>query len=105
MVDIRGSGAVPMFLDCKLVDTYPLDTSPPPALPDADCYGEEFLTNPMKMICMDRHSGGINGVFVDGSTRKVHLKELWTLKWHKDYNTSGPWTLPTAVWPDWMAGF
>jgi len=105
MADIRGSGAVPLFLDCKLVDTYPLDTSPPPMLPDADCSGEEFLTNPMKMICMDRHSGAINSVFVDLSASKIQLKELWIKKWHKDYNTSGLWTLPTAVWPDWMAGF
>jgi prepilin-type N-terminal cleavage/methylation domain-containing protein/prepilin-type processing-associated H-X9-DG protein len=108
ITNVKQANNVPLFLDCKLVDTYPSATSPPPELPDAVCNGEEFLTNPMKMICMDRHSGGINGVFVDGSARKVHLKELWTLKWHPRFNTAGPWTTAGGVqpeWPQWMRKF
>ncbi len=109
IIDVKQADKTPLFLDCKLVDTYPLATSPPPELPDAVCNGEEFLTNPMKMICMDRHSGGINGVFVDGSARKVHLKELWTLKWHPGYYTAGPWTTAGGAtaesWPQWMRKF
>lgn len=103
--NVKSSSIVPLFLDCKLVDTYPLDTSPPPAFPDADCFGEQFLTYPMKMICMDRHKGAINAVFVDLSASKVGLKDLWKQKWHKNYNTSGPWTQPNASWPEWMANF
>jgi prepilin-type processing-associated H-X9-DG protein len=58
---------------------------------------------------MDRHSQGINAVFVDGSVRKVQLKELWTLKWHPQFSTSGAWTqaggATEAHWPAWMQGF
>ena len=40
---------------------------------------------------------------------RVGLKELWTLKWHRDYDTSGPWTKAGGVqpedWPEWMRGF
>jgi hypothetical protein len=42
----------------------------------------------------------------DWSVRKVGLKGLWTLKWHREYNTGGPWTRAGGVraedWPAWM---
>jgi hypothetical protein len=46
---------------------------------------------------------------MDYSARKVGLKELWALKWHRLYNQSGPWTLAggsiASDWPDWMRNF
>jgi hypothetical protein len=55
---------------------------------------------------MDRHDGFNNCLFLDYSARKVGLKELWTLKWHKSYNTAGPWTKAGGAvasdWPDWL---
>ena len=46
---------------------------------------------------------------MDWSARKVGLKEMWTLKWHKAYNQTGPWTRAGGVigsdWPDWMRPF
>jgi prepilin-type processing-associated H-X9-DG protein len=63
----------------------------------------------MATFCRNRHSGHINGLFLDWSVRKVGLKELWTLKWHREYNTRGPWTKAGGVkpedWPQWMRGF
>jgi len=48
-------------------------------------------------------------LFVDSSVRRIGLKALWTLKWHKQFNTSGEWTLAGGVtperWPEWMRGF
>jgi len=59
--------------------------------------------------CINRHDGGINAAFLDGSVRKVGLKELWTLKWKRQFNTAGPWTKAGGVqpedWPQWMRGF
>jgi len=74
----------------------------------------DFLLKPRKdpstyWVCMDRHTGGINMVFLDTSVRKVGLKELWTLKWHREYNTANRWTKAGGVqpedWPQWMRGF
>jgi hypothetical protein len=45
-------------------------------------------------------------LFLDYSARKVGLKELWTLKWHKGFDEAGPWTLAGGAqasdWPEWM---
>ena len=63
----------------------------------------------MTYFCIDRHSGGINSLFLDWSVRKVGLKELWTLKWDEDFDTAGPWTRAGGVlpedWPEWMRKF
>ena len=63
----------------------------------------------MRIFCIDRHNGGINILFMDWSVRKVGLKELWTLKWHRNYDTAGPRTRAGGVksddWPDWMRRF
>ena len=61
------------------------------------------------VLTIDRHQGGINMLFGDGAMRKVGVKELWTLKWHSQFNTSGPWTKAGGVlpgdWPLWMRKF
>ncbi len=61
------------------------------------------------LVCINRHNGGINMLFRDWSVRKVGLKELWALRWHPEFDTSGPWTLAGGVqrddWPKWMRRF
>ena len=101
-----GANKIPMFLDCRFVDGYPMEMDSPPQFPeDHNGWG----TNAMKQFCIDRHDGTINGVFVDLSAQSIGLKQLWTLKWHRNYNTSGPWTVAGGVspnnWPEWMRGF
>ena len=47
--------------------------------------------------------------FMDGSSRPVGVKELWTLKWYRGYPPAGPWTMAGGVqpedWPAWMRKF
>jgi prepilin-type processing-associated H-X9-DG protein len=63
----------------------------------------------LSCLLIERHGEGINMVFLDWSVRKVGLKGLWTLKWHAEYDTAGPWTKAGGVkpedWPAWMRGF
>ncbi len=58
---------------------------------------------------MNRHNGYVGGLFLDWSVRKVGLKELWTLKWHDQFDRAGKWTRAGGVqpedWPKWMRGF
>ena len=57
-------------------------------------------------FCIDRHNGFVNSVFLDSSTRKLGVKELWILKWNRNFDISGSWTIAGGVmpddWPDWM---
>jgi len=63
----------------------------------------------MKRFALNRHNGFVNMLFVDGSGRKVGLKELWTLKWNREFVVNGPWTTAGQVvpdmWPEWMRNF
>ena len=63
----------------------------------------------MIRYCLDRHDGFVNGMFMDWSIQKIGLKELWTFKWHRQYNRAGPWTRTGGVapedWPEWMRHF
>jgi hypothetical protein len=81
-VGVNGASQVPVFLDCMYVRMY----SPyEPPLYNGDINS---------LACIDRHGGGsINSLFLDFSARKVDLKELWTLKWHRYFDTCGPWTI------------
>jgi prepilin-type processing-associated H-X9-DG protein len=67
------------------------------------------MTPGLPRYAMDRHGGGINMLFMDWSVRKVGIKELWTLKWTKEFDRAGPWTKAGGVqpenWPQWMRRF
>jgi prepilin-type N-terminal cleavage/methylation domain-containing protein/prepilin-type processing-associated H-X9-DG protein len=96
--------SIPVMLDCTLGGTDACDRFPPP--PYEDCYPR---VSGWEQVCMNRHNGGVNCVFLDWSARKVGLKELWTLKWWSLFDTAGPWTKAGGVcpedWPPWMRRF
>jgi prepilin-type N-terminal cleavage/methylation domain-containing protein/prepilin-type processing-associated H-X9-DG protein len=54
----------------------------------------------MGRFCMDRHQGSVNGTFMDGSARRIPLKGLWGLRWHREFDINAP----RPQWPAWMAG-
>ncbi len=83
--EAEGRADVPLLLDSRFTSARPHDGDEPP--PEADAW-----VGMLKMadFCIDRHQGGVNGLLADSSVRKVGLKELWTLKWHRQFNTAGP---------------
>jgi len=66
----------------------------------------------MMHFAIDRHNGKMNTLFLDFSVRPVGVKELWNLKWHKNWDSgyfsqdNGPGGSNTDGdgngWPDWM---
>ena len=105
----KGASNIPVFLDSRAPLGYPHAVFEPPEYDDApDLTG---LSSPRSMsnFCVSRHDGYINSLFMDWSVRKIGLKELWTLKWHGEFDTAGPWTKAGSVqpsdWPQWMRGF
>ena len=65
--------------------------------------------NEMMHFAINRHETGVNMLFMDFTVRKVGLKELWKLKWHRKYPINGPWTraggVQPSTWPEWMRNF
>jgi prepilin-type processing-associated H-X9-DG protein len=81
---------VPLLLDSAWLHTLPLQSDAPP--PFDDHIEPGGFGNNIRLHCMDRHLGAINGMFLDGHARRVGLKELWTLKWQPQFNTENRWT-------------
>lgn len=100
MMRINRAETVPLLGGCMWEGTDPTEFDPPPKNQGVQGDGS------MGQFCLDRHNGGPNMLFMDTSARKVGLKELWTLKWHREYDTRGMYTEAGGAtresWPDWM---
>jgi prepilin-type N-terminal cleavage/methylation domain-containing protein len=101
----KGGNDIPLLGDAAWLGMYPQQNDPPPPARDAlDSPGSQ-----MGYFVLDRHHGAINMLFADFSVRRVPLKKLWALKWHKTYNVTGPFTIAGGVqpftWPKWMRQF
>jgi prepilin-type N-terminal cleavage/methylation domain-containing protein len=101
---VRGTNDIPVFTGSWWVDSWPREDDEPP--PSGAGPADTPNTNEMNRVCVNRHDGFVNCLFMDWTVRKVGLKELWTLKWSKGYNVSGRWTtagyVQLANWPQWM---
>lgn len=99
--NLKSRANIPMLFDatqpsnCLGVPNQP----PPPREP----------TGYTETVCINRHQGAINFLFLDLSVAEVGLKGLWTLRWNLGFNTQGKWTRAGNVqpedWPEWMRGF
>lgn len=87
----KGGGNIPLLLDNQWIDGWPTEFDNPPEYDDQD-YRVDPSTH-MDRFMLNRHDGGTNCLFLDYSVRKVGLKELYTLKWNRQFRTDGPWTL------------
>ena len=103
---VKGAARVPVLLDSR--QPYgsamaPANANEPPE------YEDTVPIRGMDAYSMNRHDGGINGLFMDWSVRKIVLKELWTLKWSRQFDTSNVWTRAGGAlpedWPGWMRNF
>ena len=106
---VRSASNIPVQLDNYAPWSYWYDFDGPPpcdAMPTASGRGfPPWRTG----FCINRHNGGINSLFMDWSVRKVGLKELWTLKWSRKFDTANYWTKAGGArpedWPEWMKQF
>jgi prepilin-type N-terminal cleavage/methylation domain-containing protein/prepilin-type processing-associated H-X9-DG protein len=107
ITDLKSTSTVPVFADGFHWWAAPKETDDP--WQDGDFY--RHAESPagvgnMARFTLDRHSKGeINMVFGDGSAEAVSIKELWGLKWHKNFNKDNKFTGDGVIWPEWMEKF
>jgi prepilin-type processing-associated H-X9-DG protein len=92
---------IPLLMDGggPSMNVVPLPEDVPPeyeGAPEGSNIGE------INRICLNRHNGGINILFLDYSVRKVGLKGLWELHWSKYWRDH---EIPEPTWPEWMSDF
>jgi len=112
-IDVKGGNFIPVFADTMWRGGGPfyLNNNPqsPRIIPPQ--FNGQWLGADYEMMhfAIDRHNGVNNQAFLDWSVRTVGIKELWTLKWHREYDTTGFWTRAGGVqasnWPEWMRKF
>jgi len=90
---VGGAARAPLLVDSALISLTPLAVDQPPAYDGQIYYPPPMNINEMRGFCLNRHSAAVNGLFLDFSARKVALKELWMLWWHRD------WPIPSAMAP------
>jgi prepilin-type N-terminal cleavage/methylation domain-containing protein len=104
---VGGANNIPVFGPCFHGGGCPEPRDEPP-----EFSGQSWPSghnNEMRRFCLNRHDGFVNFVFMDWSSRKVGLKELWTLKWSRTFDTAGPWTKAGGatgdVWRSYGSGW
>jgi prepilin-type processing-associated H-X9-DG protein len=81
---------IPVYGDCNWVDGWPHEVDTPPAAPFTVMTGQKSTSEAMRRFTLDRHNRKINVVFLDGHAAGVDLVDLWTLKWHRRWQTPDP---------------
>lgn len=91
---------IPLVLDSMWMRAFADNTNLPPEKNGdfENCDPTGAGRRQIRHFCIDRHEGGTNGVFMDLSARRIGLKKLWKLKWHRGSDLNAP----EPEWPEWM---
>ena len=92
----------PIMVDGQWLDADPLPVDTPP---EHRNYIFIWDQDEMQRSCMQRHGNYVNGLFMDWSVRKIGLKELWEIWWHKEWPTDRKAVGPPTEWLEpghWM---
>jgi prepilin-type N-terminal cleavage/methylation domain-containing protein/prepilin-type processing-associated H-X9-DG protein len=101
---VNGASEIPLMVEALWLDLWPQSWQGPATDEDAPWDKREHMAR----ACINRHNGMVNASFCDMSARKLGLKELWRLKWHRSFDTAGIWTTSNGNkpnWPAWMKSF
>jgi prepilin-type N-terminal cleavage/methylation domain-containing protein len=99
-IDVKKGNEAPLLADSAGVGQCPLPFDEPPEF-FGQIYSGHTDVHEMRHVCVDRHHGSTNVLFLDFSVRPVGLKQLWLLRWHRQWFEDG-FALPLPDWPPWM---
>jgi len=89
--NVRGTANIPLMTAGQWIDAWPDHVNSPPRFQGESAGMTEDM---VKRVCLNRHNGYVNMVFLDYTVKKVGLKQLWRLKWHRAFDL-------TEALPDW----
>ncbi len=75
---------------------------PPATLKEAENGTSMYYNWGIGQYCIPRHISGTNMLYGDFSTRKTDLKDLWKLKWNRNFNINNRYAIDETVFPDWI---
>ncbi|MHC4575067.1 MAG: hypothetical protein ACYS76_13205 [Planctomycetota bacterium] len=71
----------------------------PPEFDGQIYFSKPMNVNEMRGFCINRHNQKVCSVFADRSGRTMELKELWELRWHRDWYSKTPDSEPDYTPP------
>lgn len=102
MDHVKNSSTVPLFLDAMWRGGGPSwenQTAIMPPTKNGLWIGYDYE---MMHFALDRHVRGVNSLFMDFSVRKVPIRKLWELKWHREFDTQQVHKQSDAWWGTWL---
>jgi len=84
----RSLSDLPVFFDCAVADVWPVNGSAQsPVKPPPNLRGDQITSRASEHwnFLLARHGRGINVCMADGSARWVHLEDMYSLGWRRDW--------------------
>jgi prepilin-type processing-associated H-X9-DG protein len=98
-VNVEHASQVPLLADCVWRQVRSEASDSPRVVAPTE-YARRH--GDMGAFTINRHQGAINVVFMDSSVRKVGLKEIYYLNWHKEFLSQRRGRFSNLRWPRWM---
>jgi hypothetical protein len=72
------------------------------AAPSAPGLSSQDASHEMEHFCVPRHGSGkrVQAVYFDGSATAIKARELWSLKWHRQWDQA--WQGQNYSLPGWL---
>jgi prepilin-type N-terminal cleavage/methylation domain-containing protein/prepilin-type processing-associated H-X9-DG protein len=98
---VKNASQIPLFIDALWMQVGPgeWDKAPNNDSTSFEAAREAFSSN-MGRVCINRHLGGVDALFLDGHVGKIGLKSLWQTRWNLTWDFSS--AKPSNAWPAWM---
>ena len=113
-VDGFSTSNIPLFMDSAYRGSFPeYGGYDPMIMPDEELPDNGFdqVMDGIRQFALPRHrstssKAGTDVLFLDLSARHVNVKEMWTLKWHRRFDTKEYLNRIDSIWPGtWMDRF
>jgi len=110
-INVSGADRIPLILDAAFSGAYVANTTDSRNGGSANAPMQKeweknapdelkVLKSTINTFSLNRHMGVVNAAFLDFSSKKLDIQDLWQQNWHRNYDTteSDSWT-----WPSWMS--